>query len=133
MIGTTLSHDRITEKLGAGGMGEVYRAEDTNRDRQVAIKVLPDIFSGDPKQLAQWTCQANAAAKGRHEVRRKLCTTDPTTEGESHHGTTSRQPNGGFIGAGSGCPSHTTPSFGALEGALKHLALPANLHLVFPA
>jgi len=73
------------------------------------------------------------ARRGRHEVRRKLCTADRATKGESHYGTTSRQPNGGFIGAGSGCPSHTTLTFGALEGALKHLALPANLHLVFPA
>ena len=53
MIGTTLSHYRIIEKLGAGGMGEVYRAGDTNHDRQVAIKVPHDIFSGDPEQLAQ--------------------------------------------------------------------------------
>ena len=53
MIGTTLSHYRIIEKLGAGGMGEAYWAEDRNLNRQVAIKGLPDIFSGDPEQLAQ--------------------------------------------------------------------------------
>jgi serine/threonine protein kinase len=54
MIGKTISHYRITEKLGAGGMGEVCRAEDTNLDRQVAIKVLPVTFSGDPERMARF-------------------------------------------------------------------------------
>ena len=54
MIGTSLSHYRITEKLGQGGMGEVYRAEDTNLSRQVAIKVLPGPFLADPERLARF-------------------------------------------------------------------------------
>ncbi|MGA2263257.1 MAG: protein kinase, partial [Acidobacteriota bacterium] len=66
MIGTTLSHYRITEKLGAGGMGVVYRAEDTNLDRQVAIKVLPDIFSGDPERLARFEREAKLLASLNH-------------------------------------------------------------------
>ncbi len=66
MIGQTISHFRITEKLGAGGMGEVYRAEDTTLGRHVAIKVLPDIFSGDLERLARFEREAKLLASLNH-------------------------------------------------------------------
>lgn len=66
MIGKTLSHYRITEKLGAGGMGEVYRAEDSRLGRQVAIKVLPEMFSGEPERLARFEREAKLLALLNH-------------------------------------------------------------------
>src|SRR5512143_425395 len=66
MIGTSLSHYRITERLGAGGMGEVYRAEDTSLNRHVAIKVLPDEFSHDPERLARFEREAKVLASLNH-------------------------------------------------------------------
>ena len=69
MIGTTLSHYRTLEKLGQGGMGVVYRAEDTTLGRQVAIKVLPEAFAGDPELLARFKHASDLYTRPDHGER----------------------------------------------------------------
>ena len=66
MIGKTLSHYKVLEKIGQGGMGEVYRAEDTNLGREVAIKVLPEQFTQDPQRLARFEREAKLLASLNH-------------------------------------------------------------------
>ena len=58
MIGTTLAHYRITAALGAGGMGEVWRATDEKLGREVALKVLPEEFAQDPDRMARFEREA---------------------------------------------------------------------------
>ena len=60
--GTRLGVYQVAEKIGAGGMGEVYRARDTKLDRDVALKVLPDTFASDPERLARFQREAKVLA-----------------------------------------------------------------------
>jgi len=66
LIGRTLGHYRIVEKIGAGGMGEVYRARDERLDRDVAIKVLPEEVADDPERLHRFEREAKAVAQLAH-------------------------------------------------------------------
>ena len=67
MVGVTIGPYRVLEKLGEGGMGEVYRARDTKLGRDVAIKILPNDFADDPERIARFQREAQVLAALNHQ------------------------------------------------------------------